>query len=48
MYCNNCGKEVNDNDKFCGHCGSRINIETYREKLILKLIKIMTLQMYNL
>lgn len=33
MYCNNCGQEVNDNDKFCGHCGSRINIETYRENI---------------
>ena len=33
MYCNNCGKEVNDNDKFCGHCGSRINIETHSENI---------------
>lgn len=31
MYCNNCGKEVNVNDKFCGHCGSCINIENYNK-----------------
>ena len=24
MYCPNCGKEMNDNDKFCGNCGNNI------------------------
>lgn len=33
MYCNNCGKEVDDNDKFCGHCGIHLNIETYNENI---------------
>lgn len=23
MYCRNCGKEVNENDKFCPNCGSQ-------------------------
>jgi len=24
MFCNNCGKEVNEEDKFCGNCGAKI------------------------
>jgi uncharacterized membrane protein YvbJ len=24
MYCNNCGKQIPDNSKFCNYCGSKI------------------------
>ena len=24
-FCPNCGKNLNDNDKFCGGCGASIN-----------------------
>lgn len=24
MFCQNCGKEINDNDTFCGYCGAKI------------------------
>ena len=24
MYCCNCGKKIDDNDKFCEHCGSPV------------------------
>jgi len=27
-YCENCGKEVTSTSKFCGTCGSRVNVET--------------------
>ena len=27
-YCENCGKEVTSTSKFCGRCGSRVNVET--------------------
>ena len=27
-YCENCGKEVNDTSKFCGRCGSPVNVDT--------------------
>ena len=27
MFCENCGKELNDNVKFCGNCGARVKIE---------------------
>ena len=25
MYCSNCGKEINENSKFCPECGARIS-----------------------
>ncbi len=32
MFCNNCGKEIKDiNNKFCGHCGEKLNINTDQE-----------------
>ena len=24
MFCSNCGNEINDNDKFCAHCGHKV------------------------
>lgn len=24
MYCQNCGKELNENDQFCGNCGAKV------------------------
>lgn len=27
MFCNNCGNEVDSNDKFCRNCGNEINYE---------------------
>lgn len=27
-YCENCGKEVKDTSKFCGRCGSPVNVDT--------------------
>ena len=24
MYCNNCGKEIADNYKFCAYCGASV------------------------
>ena len=27
MYCNNCGKQINDNVKFCPYCGNNCNSE---------------------
>lgn len=27
MICNNCGKELKEGAKFCGHCGKEVNIE---------------------
>jgi hypothetical protein len=29
-HCTNCGKEINNIDKFCAHCGSSINNETIK------------------
>ncbi len=48
MYCNNCGKEIPDNSKFCNFCGSKINKEevTGFEKTVQKVSgigKILTL-----
>lgn len=36
MYCENCGKKIPDDDKFCGECGQGINgeKETYEIKEI--------------
>lgn len=28
MYCSKCGKEVNNNNKFCNHCGTEIATQT--------------------
>jgi len=28
MHCTNCGKEINNTDKFCTHCGSPTNNDT--------------------
>ncbi len=28
MFCSSCGKEVQDNTKFCAHCGSQIGAES--------------------
>lgn len=28
MFCNNCGKELNKDDKFCSRCGSRVQQES--------------------
>jgi uncharacterized membrane protein YvbJ len=30
MHCTNCGKEINNIDKFCAHCGSPTNNETIK------------------
>jgi len=32
MYCNQCGKQIPDDAKFCHHCGSAIGIEQEHEK----------------
>lgn len=32
MYCRNCGKELNDNAKFCSNCGTSLLIEEKDEK----------------
>jgi uncharacterized membrane protein YvbJ len=29
-HCTNCGKEINNIDKFCAHCGSSINNNTIK------------------
>ena len=29
IYCANCGKQVYDNAKFCGHCGNSIDLNSY-------------------
>ena len=28
MFCTKCGKEINDNSKFCVHCGASLTNET--------------------
>jgi len=28
MYCNNCGKKVDEDSKFCVHCGSRLAVSS--------------------
>lgn len=28
MYCENCGKKINDNDQFCTDCGKKIELES--------------------
>jgi hypothetical protein len=28
QYCENCGKEIKDTSKFCGRCGSPVNVDT--------------------
>ena len=28
MKCNKCGAEINEKDKFCPNCGSKIIVET--------------------
>lgn len=33
MYCNNCGKEILDNDKFCKHCGAKVISKDEIEKI---------------
>lgn len=34
MFCKNCGKEIEDNVKFCSYCGYNFQIETTTEKII--------------
>ncbi len=36
MYCIKCGKEINENDKFCNSCGQKIGEETNTTKEIVK------------
>ena len=31
MYCNKCGKELNDNAQFCEHCGTKVIKENNTE-----------------
>lgn len=32
MYCKNCGKEIPDDSRFCGGCGTNLISELYEEK----------------
>lgn len=34
MFCKNCGKEIEDNVKFCSYCGYNFQIETTTNKII--------------
>ena len=34
MYCTNCGKEINVNDKFCKNCGNNIENEEQHNKIV--------------
>lgn len=34
MFCPNCGKEIIDNKKFCGHCGTKLNSEDANKKTL--------------
>lgn len=31
MYCNNCGKEIADNHKFCAYCGASVELKNNNE-----------------
>lgn len=31
MYCKNCGKQIDDDSKFCNYCGTEQSINIYRE-----------------
>lgn len=30
MFCSNCGKEISNGSKFCGHCGAVIESSTVK------------------
>lgn len=34
MYCTNCGKETNINNKFCKYCGNNIENDEYQDEII--------------
>jgi uncharacterized membrane protein YvbJ len=36
MHCTNCGKEINNIDKFCTHCGSPTNNDTIKANVKLE------------
>lgn len=42
MHCKKCGKEISENSKFCTYCGSDINKYNANEKLIKKIICIVS------
>ena len=50
MYCSNCGKEINENSKFCLHCGQEIlkNLENNRIEETNKRQQLETLNNTNL
>ena len=33
MYCNDCGKEIPENSKFCLNCGAGIDVQQPKEKI---------------
>ncbi len=32
MFCNNCGKEIDDNAVVCPHCGVAVNMKSYNSQ----------------
>lgn len=34
MFCKNCGKEIEENVKFCPYCGTQITIESHSDEKI--------------
>ena len=35
MFCNNCGNELSENDKYCNKCGTKVNKD--RKTITIKL-----------
>lgn len=38
MFCKFCGKEIEDNDRFCPKCGAKLNIEKETENILNQVI----------
>ena len=43
MYCKHCGKEIDDESKFCNYCGKELSLSKKKKKSKIKYITILTL-----